>query len=141
MQNIHNSIQIVTLSKIATSTTNKEFQRTLFNLNRPLVIHFIAKQRIKEIGIRKTNGARIIDIIQVLNWNFLKWIAIAIIISVPTSYLIMAIYLRNFAYKTTLSWWIFALAGLMAMGIALLTVSYQSWKAATRNPIESLRYE
>ncbi|MBN1987285.1 MAG: hypothetical protein JW761_13325, partial [Prolixibacteraceae bacterium] len=59
----------------------------------------------------------------------------------PVAYFAMNKWLENFAYKTNLSWWIFALAGLLALGIALLTVSFQSWKAATRNPVESLRYE
>jgi len=66
---------------------------------------------------------------------------IAYIIAVPLSYFIMKKYLEGFAYKTTLSWWIFALAGVIAMGIALLTVSWQSWRAATRNPVDALRYE
>jgi putative ABC transport system permease protein len=76
-----------------------------------------------------------------LNTNFIKWIGIAFIISTPIAWFLMNKWLENFAYKTTLSWWIFALAGLLALGIALLTVSFQSWKAATKNPVESLRYE
>lgn len=70
-----------------------------------------------------------------------KWVAIAFVIAVPIAYYAMSKWLENFAYKTELSWWIFALAGVLALGIALLTVSWQSWKAARRNPIESLRYE
>ena len=76
-----------------------------------------------------------------LNTNFIKWIAIAFVVSTPIAWLLMHKWLENFAYKTELSWWIFALAGLLALGIALLTVSFQSWKAATRNPVEALRYE
>lgn len=105
------------------------------------VIHSVTRQKIKEIGIRKVNGAKIANIINVLIWGVLRWIVVAFVVSVPLSYLIMTIYLQNFAYKTNLSWWIFALAGLLALGIALLTVSWQSWKAATRNPVEALRYE
>ncbi|BAX79756.1 ABC transporter permease [Labilibaculum antarcticum] len=97
--------------------------------------------RTKEIGIRKVNGAKTFEVIHLLNVNFLTWIAIAFIIACPVSWYAVSLWLENFAYKTELSWWIFALAGLIAMGIALLTVSFQSWRAATRNPVESLRYE
>jgi len=62
-------------------------------------------------------------------------------IATPVTWYVLHKWLANFAYKTTLSWWIFALSGLMAIGIAVLTVSWQSWKAATRNPVEALRYE
>jgi putative ABC transport system permease protein len=97
--------------------------------------------RIKEIGIRKVNGARIMQIMRLLNFNLVRWVVFATIIAVPVSYIIMHKWLENFAYKTDISWWIFATAGMLALGISLLTVSWQSWKAATRNPVESLRYE
>ena len=102
---------------------------------------FISQQRTKEIGIRKVNGAKISEILAMLNKDFVKWVMIAFVIACPLAYYAMNKWLENFAYKTTLSWWIFALAGLMALGIALLTVSWQSWRAATRNPVEALRYE
>lgn len=102
---------------------------------------FSSERRIKEIGIRKVNGAKISEILTMLNKDFVKWVAIAFIIATPIAYYAMNKWLENFAYKTELSWWIFALAGLLALGIALLTVSFQSWKAATRNPVEALRYE
>ena len=105
------------------------------------IIHFISQQKTKEIGIRKVHGAKIADIIRILNWGILRWIMIAYIIAVPLSYLIMKKYLQGFAYKTTLSWLIFAIAGVMVLGVALLTVSWQSWQSATRNPVEALRYE
>ena len=105
------------------------------------LISFIANQKIKEIGIRKVNGAKISEVIAMLNINFIKWIAIAFVISTPVAWYLMHKWLENFAYKTNLSWWIFALAGLLALGIALLTVSWQSWRAATRNPVEAFRYE
>jgi len=100
-----------------------------------------AENRIKEIGVRKVNGAKISEILAMLNKDFMKWVVIAFAIACPIAYYAMNKWLENFAYKTTLSWWIFALAGLLALGIALLTVSWQSWRAATRNPVEALRYE
>ena len=102
---------------------------------------FISQQRTKEIGIRKVNGAKVSEILSMLNKDFVKWVAIAFVIATPIAYYAMKKWLENFAYKTELSWWIFALAGLLALGIALLTVSWQSWRAATRNPVEALRYE
>jgi len=102
---------------------------------------FSINTRIKEIGIRKVNGARISEVLVMLNTDFVKWVALAFVIAIPISYYSMHKWLENFAYKTTLSWWIFALAGLLALGIAILTVSWQSWRAATRNPVEALRYE
>ncbi len=105
------------------------------------LISFIANQKIKEIGIRKVNGAKISEVLMMLNKDFVKWVVIAFVIATPIAWYAMNKWLENFAYKTNLSWWIFALAGLMALGIALLTVSWQSWRAATRNPVEALRYE
>ena len=102
---------------------------------------FVMEQRTKEIGVRKVNGAKVSEILTLLNKDFIKWVLIAFIIATPIAYYSMNKWLQHFAYKTTLSWWIFALAGVLALAIALLTVSFQSWKAAVRNPIESLRYE
>ncbi len=101
----------------------------------------ISKMRTKEIGIRKVNGAKVSEILTMLNKDFVKWIVIAFVVATPIAYYAMNKWLENFAYKTGLSWWIFALAGVLALGIALLTVSWQSWRAATRNPVEALRYE
>ena len=100
-----------------------------------------SQQRIKEIGIRKVNGARVGELLAMLNIDFAKWITISVFLGSILAYFIMQNWLDNFAIKTTISWWIFALAGLLALGIALITVSWQSWKAATRNPVEALRYE
>jgi len=102
---------------------------------------FSSERRTKEIGIRKINGASITDILKMLNKDFILLVSVAYIIAVPVSWYAMQKWLLSFAYKTELSWWIFCLAGILAMGIALLTVSWQSWRAATRNPVESLRYE
>ena len=102
---------------------------------------FSAEKRTKEIGIRKVNGAKISEVMTMLNRDFVKWVVIAFVIATPIAWYAMHKWLENFAYKTNLSWWIFALAGVLALGIALLTVSWQSWRVATRNPVESLRYE
>lgn len=99
------------------------------------------QRRVKEIGIRKVNGARVSEIVVLLNRDYLIWVAVAFVIATPVAWLAMNKWLENFAYKTGLSWWIFVLAGITAIGIALLTVSIQSWKAARRNPVEALRYE
>ena len=95
----------------------------------------------KEIGIRKVNGAKAREIVYLLNAKYVKWISIAFVIASPVAWYAMHKWLQNFAYKTEVSWWIFALAGLITLGIALITVSWQSWRAATRNPVEALRYE
>ncbi len=100
-----------------------------------------SKKRTKEIGIRKINGATIWEVMVMLNMDFVRWVAIAFIISTPVAWYIMHKWLENFAYRTDLNWWIFALAGLLTLGIILITVSWQSWKAATSNPVEALRYE
>ncbi|MDM9632712.1 ABC transporter permease [Robiginitalea aurantiaca] len=98
-------------------------------------------QRKKEIGIRKVNGATITQVLTLLNKDFVKWIALAFIIAVPVSWYVMNQWLEGFAYRTALSWWIFALAGITALLIALLTVSWQSFRAAIANPVESIRDE
>jgi putative ABC transport system permease protein len=98
-------------------------------------------QRTKEIGIRKVNGATISKVMIMLNRDFVKWVVIAFIIATPVAWLVIHKWLEGFAYKTELSWWIFALAGLLALVIAILTVSWQSWRAATCNPVEALKNE
>ncbi|MFZ0280947.1 MAG: FtsX-like permease family protein, partial [Bacteroidales bacterium] len=98
-------------------------------------------RRTKEIGIRKTNGARIAQVIVLLNKDFVKWVGIAFLIAVPVAWYVMNKWLENYAYRVDISWWIFALAGIIVAVVALVTVSWQSWRAATRNPVEALRYE
>lgn len=101
----------------------------------------IMKRKTKEIGIRKVNGAKIWEVMAMLNLDFVKSVVIAFVLATPVAWYAMNKWLQNFAYRTELSWWIFALAGVIALGIALLTVSWQSWRAARRNPVEALRYE
>ena len=98
-------------------------------------------KRTKEIGIRKINGAKSGELVNMLNILYIRWVTFAFVLACPVAWYVMHKWLQNFAYKTELSWWIFALAGLMTTSIILITVSWQSWLAATRNPVEALRYE
>jgi ABC-type antimicrobial peptide transport system permease subunit len=102
---------------------------------------FTAERRTKEIGIRKVMGSNEIGIAKLLSGEFSRVVTIAIVIAIPIAYLATHRWLESFAYKTNLSWWIFALAGLITLGITFLTISFHSWRAATRNPVEALRYE
>jgi putative ABC transport system permease protein len=98
-------------------------------------------RKTKEIGLRKVNGASIFEVAYLLNRDFARWVIASIIMGIPVSIYIMTVWQKRFAYKTELSLWIFLVAGMSAILIALLTVSWQSWRAATRNPVEALRYE
>jgi putative ABC transport system permease protein len=105
-----------------------------------LMAHSV-KQRTKEIGIRKVLGASAPRILILLLKGFMKWILIANCFAWPVAYFAMYKWLQNFAYRTSLSIWIFILSGLAALAIALLTISYQTIKAATANPVDALKYE
>jgi putative ABC transport system permease protein len=102
---------------------------------------FSMQRRTKEIGIRKVNGARVFQIMVMLNEDLIKWVFIAFVIACPIAWYAIHKWLQNFAYKTALSWWMFAAAGTLAVAVALLTVSWLSWRAASQNPVEALRYE
>ena len=102
---------------------------------------FTADQRTKEIGVRKVLGASVASIVALLSKDFLKLVLIAIVIASPIAWYAMHRWLQDFAYKVDIEWWVFAVAGLLAVGIALLTVSFQSIKAALMNPVKSLRSE
>jgi putative ABC transport system permease protein len=101
----------------------------------------LINQRIKEIGVRKVNGAKAWEVILTINKAFISWLIGSMIIAIPIAYYIVTKWLENFPYKVAVSWWIFIVAGTIALFVALLTVSWQSWRAATRNPVEALRYE
>jgi putative ABC transport system permease protein len=97
--------------------------------------------RTKEIGIRKLNGAKVVEILFMLNKEFIVLGAFSFILGAAVIWFALHRWLQGFAYRTELSWWIFALTGIISFGIILMTVSWQSWRAATRNPVEALRYE
>ena len=105
-----------------------------------LVSHAVV-QRTKEIGVRKVLGASVASIVGLLSKDFLNLVFIAIVIASPIAWYAMSQWLKDFAYKIDIEWWVFALAGILAIGIALLTVSFQSVRAALMNPVKSLRSE
>jgi len=102
---------------------------------------YSAKQRIKEIGVRKVLGASVTNIAALLSIDFVKLVFVAIIISSPIAWWFMDKWLQSFAYRIDISWWIFILSGVVAVTIAIITVSFQAIKAAVMNPVESLRTE
>ena len=99
------------------------------------------RRRIKEIGVRKVNGAKIGEVIGLLGKSFLTQVLFAFFVAIPIAYYVVYKWLESFAYKTAISWWIFLAAGIFGFMIAFFSVSWQSWRAATRNPVEALRYE
>lgn len=99
------------------------------------------QNRTKEIGLRKINGATTGNLMIMLNWDLVKWILLAFVIAAPIGGLAMKLWLKNYAYKIDLQWWMFIIAGFTSFLIALLTVSLQCWKSASKNPVETLRYE
>ena len=102
---------------------------------------FSAEQRVKEIGIRKVLGASIASIIGLLSKEFLKLVFVALVVASPIAWWLMNKWLQDFAYRTSISWWVFALTAMSALLIALITVSFQAMKAALTNPVENLRTE
>ena len=102
---------------------------------------FMAEQRTKEIGIRKVLGASVINLVNLLSKDFLKLVLLAFVISAPLAWYVANNWLQDFAYRTEISWWIFAVAGMLALLVAMLTVSIQAIKAALMNPVKSLKTE
>ncbi len=102
---------------------------------------FAAQQRVKEIGIRKVLGASVAGIVRMLSKDFLKLVLIALVIAVPIAAYFMNRWLQDFAYRINIQWWVFGIAAVIAILIALITVSFQAIKAAVANPVKSLRTE
>ena len=105
------------------------------------VVSFMAESRTKEVGIRKVLGASVGHILHLFSADFVRLVLIALVIASPIAWYVMSKWLADFPYKIDIEWWMFAGAGLLAVGIALLTVSFQSMKAALMNPVKSLRSE
>ena len=101
----------------------------------------MAEQRTKEIGIRKVLGATVSNIVVLLSKDFTKWVLVANFLAWPVAYYAMYRWLQGFPYRTPVSWWAFLLAGMLALLIALFTVSFQAVKAALTNPAETIKYE
>jgi putative ABC transport system permease protein len=102
---------------------------------------YAAEQRIKEIGIRKVLGASVSGIVEMLSVDFIKLVLVSALIAFPISWWAMNKWLMNFAYRIDISWWIFLVAAVIALFIALTTISYQAIRAALMNPVKSLRTE
>jgi ABC-type antimicrobial peptide transport system permease subunit len=102
---------------------------------------FMTVRRTKEIGIRKTHGAKSIEIFFQLSKEYIALVAISFLIASPLAWYAMNIWLRNYAYRTNIGWWVFALAGVLVIGIAMLAIGFQSYKVASKNPVEALRYD
>jgi putative ABC transport system permease protein len=100
---------------------------------------FTAEQRTREIGVRKVLGASVASVVTLLSADFLKLVMIAIVVAAPIGWYLMDTWLQGFAYKIDMAWWVFVLAGTVSIFIALLTVSFQSVRAALMNPVQSLR--
>ncbi|MDR2148300.1 MAG: ABC transporter permease [Tannerella sp.] len=99
---------------------------------------FIIRRRTREIAIRKVHGASVGEVIRMLNLNFIRYIVLAFLITMPVAWYIMQQWLERFAYRISPDWWIFALAGLTVLLISAASVSLQSWRAATRNPVDAI---
>jgi putative ABC transport system permease protein len=100
-----------------------------------------SQQRTKEIGIRKVHGASIRDIMRLLSKEYIILVVIANILAAPIAYYFMSKWLQNFAYHTAIEWWLFAGVFVLSLAIVLLTISWQAYKAAKTNPVETLKYE
>ena len=105
------------------------------------LVSYTATQKTKEIGIRKVNGASISSILHLLSNDFLKLLVVGFVISCPASWLVMKSWFQNFTYQTTISWWVFVLTFIGIVLISVFAISFQTIRAAMKNPVEALRYE
>ena len=105
------------------------------------LVTFTAEQRFKEIGIRKVLGSTVLQIVGMLSKDFLKLVFLSFLIAFPLGFYLMNRWLQDFAYRIQIHWWVFALAGLITLLIAFLTISWKSFRAANMNPVEALKNE
>jgi putative ABC transport system permease protein len=105
------------------------------------LVTFMAEQRTKEIGVRKVLGASVTNVVSLLSKDFLLLVLIACVVAFPVAWWAMHKWLQDFAYRININWWVFVGAGVVAFAIALVTVSFQAFKAAIANPVKSLRTE
>jgi putative ABC transport system permease protein len=127
------------LSKILTAFTL--FAIIVASLGLFGLVSFVAQQRTKEIGVRKVNGATVSDIVLMVFSYFTRFEIAAFLLACPLAWYVIEHWLQGFAYQTTISWWIFLITGIIAFLISVISVITQTYKAATRNPVEALRYE
>ena len=100
---------------------------------------YATQRRVKEIGVRKVNGATVGEILVILNRDFLAWVLLSFLLACPIAYIFVNNWLQGFRVRTEMSWWVFAGVGVIVVLVALITVSYQTWKAATVNPVKALK--
>jgi putative ABC transport system permease protein len=112
---------------------------TVADLGLIVFMAFIIRRRTKEIGIRKVHGASVAEIIRMLNMDFVRYVALAFVIAVPVGWYVMHRWLERFAYRTAIEWWVFPLAGASVLVVLVVSVSVQSWRAATKNPVDAIK--
>ena len=105
------------------------------------LVSLLNRKRIREIGIRKVNGAQKWQIVMLLGKQLVIWVAIAVVIAIPVTWYISRLWLQNFASRTSFSWWIVLLGGMIILLSALITTAAMTLRASSRNPVETLRYE
>jgi putative ABC transport system permease protein len=139
-EEVHKQYQAeITLSNIINSFTGMAILISCLGLFG--LAAFSAEQRNKEIGVRKVLGASVASIVQLLSKDFIKLVIVAMVIAFPMAGWVMSKWLQNYVYRIDISWWMFALAGCIAVSIALITVCFQALKAAMANPVKSLKME
>lgn len=103
--------------------------------------YYTTQRRLKEIGVRKVNGASVPELLVILNRSFFVWIGISFVLACPLAYIFISRWLESFTDRTEMSWWVFIAVGIITFIVTLLTVSYQTWKAANVNPVRVLKME